>query len=77
MRFNVLIASSSNMWMNSLVLQEVNLKKPCERKNFFQGFFSALKYGDDEKQMVLYVKFLVVQQLSYLLYQEVMTIYLR
>ena len=65
------------MWMNSLVLQEVNLKKPCERKNFFQGFFSALKYGDDEKQMVLYVKFLVVQQLSYLLYQEVMTIYLR
>lgn len=77
MRFNVLIASSSNMWMNSLVLQEVNLKKPCERKNFFQGFFSALKYGDDEKQMVLYVKFLVVQQFSYLLYQEVMTIYLR
>ena len=65
------------MWMNSLVLQEVNLKKPCERKNFFQGFFSALKYGDDEKQMVLYVKFLVVQQFSYLLYQEVMTIYLR
>ena len=45
------------MWMNSLVLQEVNLKKPYQRKNFFQSFFSALKYGDDEKQMVLYVKF--------------------
>lgn len=57
MRFNVLIAYSSSTWMNSLVLQEVNLKKPCERKNFFQGFFSALKYGDDEKQMVLFVKY--------------------